>query len=232
LSFSVRPGGDFLAAAAVASLACGCAASPPYDAVTTHNTRFVIEPGGDHKVQLHVDGKPPQPIPGLTSAQIDVVWSAVKSDFVVLHGASADCPQSTWLATIADGYASLHALGSCHDRLTLTEDGDKLLIRQVPPQGGPIVVAYRDGDSIAHVLPPDATPRRRGVATSRVKPMQDRQPVGEADTLATTDQPSPTVPAVSAPVGEDVLPAPVGAGPLPSGASTLVPPFAATPPSK
>jgi hypothetical protein len=224
--------GRFIAAAAAASLACGCSTTPAYDIVTAHNARVSIDhaQGGD-QVVLRVEGKPPQPIPGLTDARIDLVWSAANSDFVVLHGASAECPQSTWLATIIDGNASLHALGQCRDKLTLTEDVDRLLIRQVPPQGAPTAIVYRDGEAVPYVLKLAAPLRRRGVVARRAEPMQDRRP-GEADAPLVTAEPSPAVPAVSVRVGEDVVPTPVGAGPLPPGVSTLVQPFTPTPQSK
>jgi hypothetical protein len=225
--------GRLVAAAAVASLACGCTTTRPYDLVTAHNARVSIDRAqGGKQVVLRVEGKPPQPIPDLADAHIDLVWSAEKSDFVVLHGTSADCPQSTWLATIIDGNASLHVLGQCRDKLTLTEDGDKLLIRQVPPQGVPTAIVYRDGEAVAYALKLAPPLRRRGVVARRAEPMQDRRLPGEAPSSLVPAEPGPAVPVVSARIGEDVVPLPVGAGPLPPGVSTLVQPFAPTPQSK
>jgi hypothetical protein len=180
---------------------------------------------------LRVEGKPPQSLPGLRNAHIDLVWSGAKSDFVVLHGAADTCPQSIWLATINDGNVAVHPLGLCHDKLALTEDGDRLLIRRTPPRGAATTIVYRDGDPVAYAVGRDTPLPRHGVAARHAEPVQDRRPAGDADTAASPVEPvPPAVPTVSAPVGEDVVPAPVGAGPLPAGAGRPIPPFAAAPP--
>jgi len=228
LAFTVQPLGRVLIAAAVASLACGCATTPPYDVVTAHHARIALDHArASRQVVLRVDGKP-QPLPGLTDAQIDLVWSAAKSDFVVLHGATDACPQSTWLAAITGADVAVHPIGLCSDKIVLTEDGDRLLVRRVPLRGSPAVIVFRDGDPIAYAVQHDLPLPRRSVSAHHVEPAQDRRPAGETDTSAVAAA-TPPVPAVSAPVGEDVVPAPVGAGPLPSGAGRPVPPFAAPP---
>ncbi len=180
---------------------------------------------------LRVDGKPPQPLSGLTTAQIDLVWSAPKSDFIVLQGASKDCPRSAWLATIIDGDVSLHALGECRDQLALIESGDRLLVRRIKPSAGATVTVYHDGSpNPTYAMLRETPARRRGVAIGHAGPTREKPPEDVTDASTVSAATLPEVPTVSSRVGDSVVPAPVGAGPLPAGAARLVPPFATTQP--
>ena len=231
LTMSIGPVRRFGGVAAVALLASGCAGPASYDLVTAHNARIALEPAqGDRPVMLRVEGKPPQPLPGLMTAQIDLVWSAPKSDFIVLHGASKDCPRSAWLATIIDGDVSLHALGECRDQLALIENGDRLLVKRLQPGADSTIIVYHDGSPNAtYAMLRDTPARRHGVAAGHAGPAQEKPPEDEVDHSTAATEALPEVPPVSSRVGDSVVPAPVGAGPLPAGAARLSPPFATSP---
>ena len=230
LTIAIRCVGRLAGVAALGLLASGCAGVRSYDLVTAHNAHVALEPAQrDRPVVLRVEGRPPQPLPGLTTAQIDLVWSAPKSDFIVLHGASKDCPRSAWLATIIDGEVSLHALGECRDQLALIESGDRLLVKRLQPDANSTITVYHDGSPNATYAMLSKTPaRRRGVATGHAGPAQKKPPADEVDHSTVATEALPEVPAVSSRVGDNVVPAPVGAGPLPAGAARLSPPFATT----
>jgi hypothetical protein len=201
----------------------------PYRLVTTDHARVALERTPDKlHIALRVNETKPKPIPDLRNAEIDLVWSAGKSDFIVMHGATAECPKASSLAIIAQGSVSFHALGPCGSDFVMTEHGDSLFIRRIPPDGYSSTVAYRDGDldgPYPVVARRETRAASRAVTPRRAESAQETRPESEADVSRLLPEATPDVPAVSARVGEDVVPAPVGAGPLPPGAAPLVPPF-------
>ena len=225
-----------LGVTAIACVASGCATPRVYNVVTPHDSKVTIRRAPDRTVVLEVGDKARVPLPGLKDARIGVVWSAQKSDFLVLHGATDDCPDAAVIATITGGSVSVQRIGECQDRLAFTENGDRLLIRQVPAQGNSTVTVYRDGDTGVLTVrtetpPPHRVSAARRGATAEDRPAPDGPATEESTTAVLDDEPAAPVPVppVSSRVGDNVLPAPVGAGPLPAGAGQPAPPFA-TPP--
>jgi hypothetical protein len=135
------------------------------------------------------------PLDGFTSAHIDSIWNMPRDRLVVITGAGKDCGLRTMLVTAQSGAGSLHPIGDCGDSYGFTQDGDVVAIRQTGVRN-PKIWTFRDG-----ALNGPTTL----VAARPSKPPPD--PASSRATEVTSGVRSP--PAVSAPVGDEVIPLPV-----------------------
>ena len=213
--------------------ATACAGPGAYDVLTSHRARIAVErQPGREAVALRVNATKAQPIPGLTDARVRLVWSADKSDFVVLEGTTATCASMMWLAVVTDSKVSLHQLGYCGHDIVFEERGDMLVVRRTQARGNASATVYPDGGSTGpYVLAGHSgvLPRQRTVAAPRPWSVRDRNDDPQQDAPSLSPGVTLNVPAVSTRVGDDVLPEPVGAGPLPPGAGAPVLPFTLPP---
>ena len=131
---------------------------------------------------------------GYTSAHLGNIWNLPRERVAVITGAAADCPLRTTLVVARSDTGSLHPIGECGDSFAFTRDGNGVAIRQTGVRI-PKLWAFRDGTLNGPVIPAASRPARAAP-----------EPPRPAETAS--DAMSP--PAVSAPVGDEVIPVPVG----------------------
>jgi hypothetical protein len=133
------------------------------------------------------------PLDGYTSAHIDSIWNWPAKRLVVISGAGTDC-RSRYTLVIAESDAgSLHAIGECGDTMGFAQDGNTIAIRQIGVRN-PKTWNFRDGALSGPFTQTAARPSR--------PPASSRAAEGASDAT------SP--PVVSAPVGDEAIPSPVG----------------------
>jgi hypothetical protein len=167
------------------------------------------------------------PMPGQLNARIDAMWTVGGHRLVLIDGAAKGdvsgrpCPSRPHLLVARETQASIRALGKCDDRFTFTWAADQWTARQVNARD-PMVWNFRDGVLSGPVAQSSLTRRGRGSLPERAP----EAPAGEMAGRDGAGAASPAVPAEmgrdpaapppeSQPVGEDVIPPPVGGGPLP-----------------
>jgi hypothetical protein len=136
------------------------------------------------------------PLDGYASAHIDSIWSMPRARLIVITGAGADCRMRTTLVIAQSDTGSLHAIGECGDTYSFAQDGSTITIRQTGVRN-PKTWAFNDG-----VLSGPTTQ----VAVRPSRPPADPTPSRAAESASEARSP----PAVSAPVGDEVIPSPVG----------------------
>jgi hypothetical protein len=137
------------------------------------------------------------PLDGYASAQIDSVWNLPPDRLVVITGAGADCGLRYTLVTAHGDTASLHDIGDCGDSYGFTRDGDTVAVRQTGVST-PKIWTFRDGALNGPTVLVASRPAR--TTTAPPPPLRPAEAGGDAI--------SP--PTVSAPVGDEVIPSPVG----------------------
>jgi len=135
------------------------------------------------------------PLEGYTTAHIDSIWNWPGQRLVVITGAGADCRQRYTLVIADHDAGSLHAIGECGDSLGFTQDGGTLSIKQVGVRN-PKIWVFRDGALNGPIIQTASRPSR---AAPEPAP---RSAEAASDAIAP--------PVVSAPVGDEVIPSPVG----------------------
>ena len=133
---------------------------------------------------------------GYTSARIDSIWNMPHDRLVVITGAGKDCGLRYTLVTAQSDTGSLRAIGDCGDTYGFTQVGTTVAIRQIGVRDAK-TWTFMDG-----VLSGPTTP---------AAPRPSRPPAGA--TLSRSAEGASDArlpPAVSAPVGDEVIPSPVG----------------------
>jgi hypothetical protein len=187
-----------LAVGCIAALVAGCAAGPRTMATfqTQDGTISLQQSTSGGTYAVSVGPRTSLPLDGYTSAHIDSIWNWPGKRLVVISGAGTDC-RSRYTLVIAEGDAgSLHAIGECGDTLSFAQDGNTVAIRQIGVRN-PKIWTFRDGALNGPFIQTAARP-------SRPAP----EPVSSRAVEGASDATSP--PVVSAPVGDEVIPSPVG----------------------
>lgn len=175
------------------------------------------------------------PLPGHMSARIEALWSIGATQLVLIDGATraearpggpavAACPSRPLLLLAKESQASLRPLGKCEERFGYALQGEVLTIRQLYVRD-PMIWTFRDGGLSGPATQSSLT--RRGRPGAAPVPERAADPAagevnGGRDSGGTDgrgpeagDRDPAAPPPVSRPVGEDVIPPPVGGGPLP-----------------
>jgi hypothetical protein len=162
----------------------------------------------DDSYSVSVGQHPALPLDGYTSAYIDSIWNLSNARLIVIGGASADCKLRYTLVIAAGDAASLHSIGDCGDTYSFARYGNALAIRQTGVRD-PKLWTFKDGmlDGPTVQIARPSGPRPR--ATSA----RGGDNVSDATAL----------PAVSAPVGDEVIPSPVGGSASSDGRPTAAP---------
>ena len=182
----------------IAALVAGCAAGPRSVATfrTQDGTISLQQATNGGAYSVSVSPRTSLPLDGYTSAHIDSIWNWPGKRLVVVSGAGTDCRQRYTLV-IAEGDAgSLHVIGECGDTLGFAQDGNTVAIRQIGVRN-PKIWTFRDGALSGPFTQTAARPSR-----PPAEPASSRAVEGASDAT------SP--PVVSAPVGDEVIPSPVG----------------------
>jgi hypothetical protein len=191
-----------------AILALGCtiamlaACAPPPHTIATFHTEYETislqqaPNGGAYSVT--VGATTSLSLDNYTSARICGIVAVPGANLVIISGADADCLQRYALVVAINGSASLHPIGECGDAYSFARDGDALDIRQSGVRD-PIVWTFRDGelDGPTVEITPRPHHRRHASASHPIDHTGD-------------DPPEPAAPAVSPPVGDEVIPSPFG----------------------
>jgi len=142
---------------------------------------------------VSVSPKTKLPLDGYISATIASIWDTPSARLIVVTGASADCPHRYALIMATTSDASLQPIGECGEAYSFAQEGDEFAIRQSDARNGKSWI-FKDG-----VL--------RG-------PIVQRSPVRKAKARSASTAEGSTnpmaPPSVSLPVGDEVIPSPVG----------------------
>ena len=187
------------ASGCIAVLLAACAAPHTLATFQTDKETISLERSteGD-KYSVTVGPGTSLPLDNYTSAHIDSIWNVANAHLVVISGTSVDCRMRYALIIATTDAANLHSIGECGDAYSFAQDGDALAIRQTGVQN-PMIWTFRDGVlegptvEIAH----KSRHHRHTALSHLIEPASD-----------TPSPPEP--PAVSPPVGDEVIPRPVG----------------------
>jgi hypothetical protein len=140
------------------------------------------------------------PLDGYTAAHIDSIWNLPRERLVLITGAGTDCRLRYALVVAQGDTGSLHSVGECGDTYGFMQDGSTITIRQTGVRN-PKIWTFKD-DLLS------------GPTTQIVRPSRPApEPTSSRAAEDARDATSP--PAVSAPIGDEVIPSPVGgSGPL------------------
>jgi hypothetical protein len=155
-----------------------------------------VSAAGSHNTYaVRVGSHPVLPLEGYTSVHVDSIWNQSATSLVMLSGATDACPSryTVVLATKTD--ASAHVIGDCGEIYRLAENDDGLTIRQDDAHA-PKIWTLKDG-----VLDGPIIQQAR-----KVKAAPARTAVHSGEEAAGALAPPP----VSQPVGDDVIPSPIG----------------------
>jgi hypothetical protein len=181
----------------IAALLAACAAPPSIATFQTQDgTISLLQATNGGVYSMSLGPHTTLPLDGYASARIDSIWNMPRQRLVVITGASTDCRLRTTLV-IAEGDAgSLHAIGDCGESYAFAQEGNTIAIRQIGVRN-PKIWAFRDGALNGPTIQVAARP-------SRPAP----EPTSPRTSEGAIEATSP--PVVSAPVGDEVIPAPVG----------------------
>lgn len=193
------------------ALLAGCAVPEVKGLVHMPGTRIAVQAlpeGGGHEVVVGESLR--LALAEHRAARIEGVWAVGAHRLAVIDGATAACPARPYLVVAREAEGSLRPLGRCGDKFAFNWSAEQFTARQVNARD-PMVWSFRDG-----VL---SGPVAQSVLNRRGRPAVPERPAeaGEPNGREVTPQRDPiAVPPISRPVGEDVIPPPVGGGPLPS----------------
>ena len=185
--------------------AIGCTAIGLAACATPRTLATFQTPDGTISLQQSIDGstysltvgpRTSLPLDGYTSAHIDSIWNMARDRLIVITGAGKDCVLRYTLMIAQGDTGTLHAIGECGDTYGFTQDGGTVTIRQIGVRN-PKIWTFRDGALNGPTTPIAARP-------SRPSPGAPSSRAAEGANDATSP------PAVSAPVGDEVIPPPVG----------------------
>jgi hypothetical protein len=140
------------------------------------------------------------PLDGYTAAHIDSIWNLPRERLVVITGAGTDCRLRYALVVAQGDTGSLHSVGECGDTYAFAQDGSTISIRQTGVRT-PKIWTFKD-DVLSGPTTQIARPSKPAPEPTSSRAAEDAR-----------DATSP--PAVSVPIGDEVIPSPVGgSGPL------------------
>jgi hypothetical protein len=137
------------------------------------------------------------PLDGFTSAHVDSIWNLPGERLVLITGVVSDCRQRYTLVIAQSDAGSLHPVGECGDTYGFAQDANTITIRQTGVRN-PKIWTFRDG-----ALSGPTTQ----VVTRQPRPALEPAPSRTAEEAREATSP----PAVSAPIGDEVIPSPVSA---------------------
>ena len=239
----------FWLAAILALAGCAVPMPVPRDSVQLAGPRIVIlqtvdERGDGAAISVQLGDAKPLPLPGYLAARIEGAWTVGAYRVLLIAGTTKDCPRQESLLVAKDDAGQVRPLGKCADRFVFTASLDQWSARQANARD-PLNWNFRDGKLTGPVLQ-SAMNRPRARLTQPERPAEPERPSeperaaeparlpepgrgSDVAPAATATQPvEPPVspirpPPVSRPVGDDVVPPPVGAGPLPGRGATPAP---------
>ena len=178
------------------------------------------------EIAIQVGRAMPLPLRGHISARIEAVWVVGNHRLALISGATADCPHQETLLIAQEETGQLRPLGKCEDRYAATLAGEswsaRLITGRLTMPRDPTAWIFQNG-SISGGAQPTLGTRRRPSQAERPSeaergPDAEREPHLAAPETSASPQAAPAAPApppISRPVGDDVVPPPIGAGPLP-----------------
>jgi hypothetical protein len=201
MRFSTRHSAIF-AMGCIAVLLAACAAPRPIATFQTQDGTISLEQSIDRSTYaVTVGPRTSLPLDGYTSARIDSIWNLPRERLVVVTGASTDCPLRYALVIAQGDTGTLHAIGECGETYSFTQDGDTITIRQTGVRT-PKIWTIRDGALIGPTTQ---------IVTRPSRPASEPTPSRASESARDATSP----PVVSAPIGDEVIPSPVGnSGPL------------------
>lgn len=180
-------------------LMCGCSGPRTVATFETGGRTISIEQtagAGSHNLYaVRVGPQTLLPLEGYTSVHIDSIWNQSSTALVVISGATDACSFRTTLVLVTGTDASTHAIGDCGDVYHLVQNDDGIIIRQNDvhaPKIWTLKDGVLDGPIVLQARKVKAAPVRTGA-----RPGEEA-----AGALAP--------PPVSSPVGDDVIPSPIG----------------------
>jgi hypothetical protein len=186
-----------------------CACSGPYliAAYQTPDASVRVQQAPDNKeISVIANGKPVA-LPGYTAARVVGIWDTDSSSLFLIAGAKPGCPVSYELLAVDKTRSVLSPVGHCGEHYAITALPDKLVVKAID-KGAADQWLFRDG-TVVEVAgePPPRRPRR--------KLARGERPDANAASAQVSDSLVP--PTISEPVGDNVIPQRIGAGPLPQG---------------
>jgi hypothetical protein len=179
--------------------------------------------GDSSTLAIQLGDTPPLPLRGYAAARIEAAWIVGNHRLILLAGSTRECPRQETLLVAQGDRGQLRPLGNCQDRFAYNIADGQWSARQLNVRD-PANFTFKDGNLTGPVLQ-SAMNVRRGRPTQPDRPAEPALPAeaGVQPADAQRDSPVPRnpveTPPVSRPVGDDVVPPPVGAGPLPGGAA-------------
>ena len=186
-----------VAIGSITALLTACAAPRPIATFQTQDGTISLlqaTNGGAYSVTLGPHTT--LPLDGYASARIDSIWNMPRQRLVVITGAATDCRLRTTLVIAESDAGSLHTIGECGESYAFAQEGNTIAVRQIGVRN-PKIWAFRDGVLSGPTIQAAARPSRPAP-----EPASPRASEGAIEAT------SP--PVVSAPVGDEVIPAPVG----------------------
>ena len=171
----------------------GCATDRTIARFQTGNQMISLEQSSKlDGFSVRVGAGDPMPLAGYTTAHIGSIWDLSRTRVAVITGATRACALRYTLLVLAGDKASLHPIGVCGETYSLMQEGQSLVIREDAPHARK-VWTFRDGVLEGPLM----------LQIRKEKPSQARAAAGNAPDVL-----SP--PPVSPPVGDEVIPSPVG----------------------
>lgn len=135
------------------------------------------------------------PLEGYTSVHIDSIWNQFPTGLVVISGATDACALRTTLVLVTRTDASTHVIGDCGEVYHVAQSDDGITIRQDDVHA-PKIWTLKDGVLDGPIVP----------QAGKVKAAPVRTVTHPGEEAAGALVPPP----VSHPVGDDVIPSPIG----------------------
>ena len=180
-----------------------CATPEVKGVIQMSSSRIVLQQAPDDGAySVQIGESKNIPLPDVKSARIEGAWAIGQHRLVLITTTTKECARAETVLSVTDENAVLKPLGKCEERFTITSGADQLTARQNNARD-PAIWTFLHGNLNGPVS---------------LSVLNARRPRGSSPAAGAERAADPTVPpAVSRPVGDDVVPAPVGAGPLPRG---------------
>ena len=181
----------------------GCAIPEVKGEIQMRSSRIVLQQAPDDGAySVQIGDSKNIPLPDVKSAQIEGAWAVGQHQIVLITTTTKECAHTEALLSVTDETALLNPLGKCEERFTITSGADQLTARQNNVRD-PAIWTFLHGSLNGPVA---------------LSVINARRPRGSSPAAGVERAADPTMPpAVSRAVGDDVVPTPVGAGPLPRG---------------
>ena len=235
-----RPTWAALYCVGLSGLLAGCGGTTVKDVVQLSAPRIAVlqsanAHGDSAEISIQIGQAKPMVLRAHVSARIEAAWVVGNHRLALIAGSTKDCPRQETLLIAQDDTGQLRSLGKCLDRFMVTLVGEQWSARLITARAAslrdPVNWVFQNG-----TLSGSATQSNLGARRGRAQPPDraaesergaepergpNAEPPPDADRAG---GPSPEPPAprnpmhpppISRPVGDDVVPPPVGAGPLP-----------------